>query len=137
MLLTAMPIWLDWFTIVVGLGGMTAGLLDKEHGRRLVIVSAILVVTSASRLVPDSLRPIAWSVGALLLVYALATTPRAIYRRMRIELTLAAAAVAVIVFLELTPGVPRPIMMALLILLVLLIAAFAVLAVARSTKPGA
>lgn len=132
-----MPIWLDWFTIAVGLGGMTVGLLDRQHGRRLVIVGAILVATSAARLAPDSLRPMAWTVAALLFVYALATTPATVYRTLRVELTLAAAAIAAIGFVELTPGLPRPVLMALLGVLVLLIAACAVVAVARSTKRDA
>ena len=132
-----MSIWLDWFSLAAGLGVMTAGLFDRRFGGRLALSGAILASASASRLVPDSIRPIAWIVAGLLFVYALATTPATVYRKLRFELTLAAAAIAVIGFVELTPGLPRPVVMALLVVLVLLVAAFAVAAVARSTKRGA
>ena len=127
-----MPNWLDWFALAFSLGLMAAALFNRQGGSRLALVAAILATTSASRLVPDSIRPVAWAVAGLLLLYAFVTTPRATYRKLRVELSLAAAAVAVIAIIELTPGLPRPVMMALLVILVVLIAAFAVLGVARS-----
>ena len=127
-----MPIWLDWFALAFSLGLMTAALFDRQHGGRLALVAAILVTMSAARIVPDAIRPIAWIIAALLICYALITTPAAIYRKLRVELSLAAAAVAVIAVIELMPGLPRPVMMALLVVMGLLIAALAVLGVARS-----
>jgi hypothetical protein len=131
-----MPLWLEWFGLVFSLGLMAVGLFDRRHGGRLALSGAILASMSAARLVPDSLRIVAWAVAAALLVYALATTPKAIYRRLRVELTLSAVAVGLILIMELIPGLPRVIIGAFGIALVLLVAAIGVLAVARSTKPS-
>ena len=129
--------WIDWLALAVSLGLMTVGLLDRQHGRRLAIVAAILASMSAARLVPDTAQMVRvglWIVAIALMVYMLATTSRETYRTTRFELSGFLAAVAIIAILQVT-SLPHTLQMALLVALLLIVAVVPIVAIARTTKP--
>jgi hypothetical protein len=134
-----MSIWLDWLILAISIGTMMVGLLDRQHGRRLVIVSAILALTATARLVPASLtvvRYAAWAAAVALIVYALATTSRETYRKLRLEFSLLAGAAACILA-TFIPGLPQLAEIVLAVAAaVMLVASFAV-SISRTMKFGA
>jgi hypothetical protein len=130
--------WFDWLALAISLGLMGVGLRDRQHGNRLVIVSAILALTSAAHLVPESWRVAKYAfqgAAIALLVYTFATTSKETYRKTRVELSMFLGAVALIGLLQI-PSLPRPLEIALLIVFCILLAAVPVLAIARATRPG-
>lgn len=103
----------------------------RAGGKHQVLTSLLIAAVAASMLFPDGSgrRTAALWVAAGLMAVALMTTPGARLRRMRLELTLLGAAIAVILILTLVQ-LPSAVTMAGLVLpAALVLAAFGVMIV--------
>ena len=131
-----MALWIHWVTLAVSLGLMTVGLFDRQHGRRLAVVAAMLASMSAARLVPDTAqiaRAGLWTIAIACMVYVLATTSKETFRKTRLELSGFLAAVAIIGILEVT-SLPGAVQMALLVVLGVIVAAVLLLGIVRAAR---